>query len=210
MHNLAPRDGELYFVENFVSREEADSIHARLRQDLAWREEEIVMFGRRVKVPRLVCWYGDAGAVYRYSGVDHEPLPWTETLLALKVRIESFCGRQFNSVLGNLYRDGLDSMGWHSDKEKELGPNPFIASLSFGAERRFKLRHNKTGEVLEIALTHGSLLLMGGRLQHGWRHSVPKAREPGAARINLTFRTIFPKSLFKTSVFGSVNTWARS
>ncbi|WP_026609752.1 alpha-ketoglutarate-dependent dioxygenase AlkB family protein [Methylocaldum szegediense] len=190
MINLAPRDGELYFVENFVPRQEADSLHGLLRRELAWREEEIIMFDRRVKVPRLVCWYGDAGAVYRYSGVDHMPLPWTEALLTLKERIERFCGRRFNSVLGNLYRDGRDSIGWHADKEKELGPNPFIASLSFGAERLFKLRHNKTGETLEIALTHGSLLLMGGSLQHGWRHAVPKAREPKTERINLTFRTI--------------------
>ncbi len=190
MINLAPRDGELYFVEDFVPRREADSFHGLLRRDLAWREEEIVMLGRRVKVPRLVCWYGDKGAVYRYSGVDHVPLPWTETLLILKERIERFCGRRFNSVLGNLYRDGRDSLGWHADKERELGPNPFIASLSFGAERLFKLRHNKTGETLDIVLTHGSLLLMGGSLQHGWRHAVPKTREPKTERINLTFRTI--------------------
>ena len=190
--NLAPCDGELYFVKNFISREEADSLHVLLRRDLAWRDEEIMVFGRRVKVPRLVCWYGDAGAVYRYSGVEHAPLPWTETLLTLKSRVECFCGRQFNSVLGNLYRDGRDSMGWHADKEKELGPNPFIASLSFGAERLFKLRHNKTAETLDVILTHGSLLLMGGSLQHRWRHSIPKMREPKTERINLTFRTIFP------------------
>ncbi|WP_077728744.1 alpha-ketoglutarate-dependent dioxygenase AlkB [Methylocaldum sp. 14B] len=189
--NLAPRDGELYFVEDFVSRPEADALHILLRRDLAWQEEDITVFGRRVRVPRLVCWYGDAGAAYRYSGVSHEPLPWNETLSMLKDRVERFCGRRFNSVLGNLYRDGRDSMGWHADKEKELGSNPFIASLSFGAERLFRLRHNKTGETLEIVLTHGSLLLMGGRLQHGWRHSVPKAREPKTERINLTFRTIF-------------------
>jgi alkylated DNA repair dioxygenase AlkB len=192
MTNLAPGDGELYFIENFIPRDEADLLHILLRRDLAWREEEITVFGRRVKVPRLVCWYGDAGAIYRYSGVEHAPLPWIETLLTLKSRVECFCGRQFNSVLGNLYRDGRDSMGWHADKEKELGPNPFIASLSFGAERLFKLRHNKTGEILEVVLTHGSLLLMGGSLQHKWRHSVPKTRETKAERVNLTFRTIFP------------------
>lgn len=191
MTNLAPRDGELYFVECFIPRAEADSFHALLRRDLAWQEEEITIVGRRVKVPRLMCWYGDPGAIYRYSGVDHIPLPWVEILLMLKGRVEGFCRRNFNSVLGNLYRDGQDSMGWHADKEKELGPNPFIASLSFGAERLFKLRHNKTGETLDIRLTHGSLLLMGGSLQHGWRHSVPKTREPKTERINLTFRTLF-------------------
>jgi len=192
MTNLVPRDGELYFVEGFISGAEADSFHDRLRRDLAWREEEITVFDRRVQVPRLVCWYGDAGASYRYSGVDHLPLPWIETLLTLKSRVECFCGRRFNSVLGNLYRDGRDSMGWHADNEKELGPNPFIASVSFGAERLFRLRHGKSGETLEFVLTHGSLLFMGGSLQHGWRHSVPKTREKKTERINLTFRTIFP------------------
>lgn len=183
-------DGELDFVENFIPPQEADGFFLALREELAFSEESIRIAGREVKVPRLVCWYGDSEARYRYSGTDHAPLPWTAALRALKQRVEAYCGRGFNSVLGNLYRDGKDSMGWHADKEKELGPAPRIASLSFGAERRFELRHNKTGEILRLPLTHGSLLLMGGSLQHHWRHRIPKSPSVITPRINLTFRTI--------------------
>ncbi len=190
--NLARRDGEIRYIEHFMAKDEADVLLDRLRGELDWREESIVIAGRAIKVPRLVCWYGEPGARYRYSGVDHEPLPWTESLRALRRRVEELCGGCFNSVLGNLYRDGGDSLGWHSDKEKELGPEPLIASLSFGAERRFELRHGKSREILNLPLGHGSLLLMGGVLQHHWRHRIPRmpgVREP---RINLTFRAILP------------------
>ena len=183
-------DGDLDFSEHFIPREEADDFFSALREELAFEEEFIRIAGREVRVPRLVCWYGDPGARYRYSGTAHEPLPWTATLRELKRRVEAHCGRRFNSVLGNLYRDGGDAMGWHADKERELGPEPYIASLSFGAERQFQIRHNKNRRVFVLALPHGSLLAMGGRLQHHWRHRIPK--EPGvtAPRINLTFRTI--------------------
>jgi alkylated DNA repair dioxygenase AlkB len=190
---LLNRDGELDLIEGFLPPGEADGFLARLREELAWREEHILIAGRPIRVPRLVCWYGAAGARYRYSGVMHEPLPWTDTLSVLKARVEQACGRRFNSVLGNLYRDGDDSLGWHADKERELGPEPYIASLSFGAERRFELRHNKTRETLALPLSHGSLLLMGGSLQRHWRHRVPKMPGVRLPRINLTFRTIvFP------------------
>lgn len=192
MINLAERDGELYYIEGFIAREEACALHQRLFEELAWREEEIAIGAQRVKVPRLVCWYGDPQAVYSYSGVVHPPLPWTPTLQRLKERLENYTRHSFNSVLGNLYRSGGDSMGWHADKEKELGPNPFIASLSLGEERLFKIRHNKTKKTLAIPLTDGSLLLMGGSLQHHWRHCVPKSRREKRARINLTFRRIYP------------------
>lgn len=183
-------DGELEFVETFIPQEEADRFFLVLREELAFEEECIRIAGREIKVPRRVCWYGDPGARYRYSGTDHEPLPWTPALRVLRQRVEAYCGRSFNSVLGNLYRDGRDSMGWHADKEKELGPEPYIASLSFGAERRFELRHNKTRETLILPLNHGSLLLMGGSLQRDWRHRIPKSPDVTAPRINLTFRTI--------------------
>jgi alkylated DNA repair dioxygenase AlkB len=183
-------DGELEFIEGFVPPDEADGLFARLREELAWQEEHIVIAGQVIKVPRLVCWYGDPSAHYRYSGAAHDPLPWTDTLRALKTRVEERCGRRFNSVLGNFYRDGNDSLGWHADKEKELGPEPYIASLSFGAERRFELRHNKTRDTLALSLSHGSLLLMGGSLQRHWRHRIPRMPGVRSARINLTFRTI--------------------
>jgi alkylated DNA repair dioxygenase AlkB len=194
MSLLLNSDGELDFVEAFIPPEEADGILARLREELDWREEDILIAGCPIKVPRLVCWYGDRQARYRYSGVMHEPLLWTALLAELKQRVEEHCGRRFNSVLGNFYRDGNDSMGWHADREKELGPEPYIASLSFGAERRFELRHNRSRERLALPLSHGSLLLMGGRLQHHWRHRLPKMPGLGMPRVNLTFRAILPTS----------------
>jgi alkylated DNA repair dioxygenase AlkB len=190
MQNLLARDGEVYYLPGFVGPESAGILFERLRAGLDWREEDIVVAGREVKVPRLVCWHGDEGAVYRYSGVDHLPLPWTDELLDIKARIEQCCGRGFNSALCNLYRDGSDSMGWHADKEKELGRDPYIASLSLGAERLFRLRHDRSGETLDVPLGNGALLLMGGSLQHHWRHCVPKSKGIASARINLTFRMI--------------------
>ena len=148
------------------------------------------MFGRTVRVPRLVCWYGNRNAIYRYSGVEHIPHPWTKSLSELKTRIETFTQRTFNSVLGNLYRNGYDSMGWHSDDEKELGPNPFIASISLGSTRLFKVRHKSSKEQIKLLLPHGSLLTMSGPFQHHWQHSIPKTSAPIAPRINLTFRDI--------------------
>ncbi|QSA99126.1 alpha-ketoglutarate-dependent dioxygenase AlkB [Methylococcus sp. EFPC2] len=187
---MTERDGELYYQPGFVPPDAAGALFEQLSRELVWREEEIVIAGRHVPVPRRVCWYGDPEASYRYSGVDHSPLPWPDTLLELKQAIERYSGWSFNSVLGNLYRDGNDSMGWHADNEKELGDCPRIASLSLGAERVFQLRH-RHGERLEIRLKNGSLLLMGGSLQHHWRHCLPKTRHPTGPRINLTFRRIF-------------------
>ncbi|MFM8330405.1 MAG: alpha-ketoglutarate-dependent dioxygenase AlkB family protein [Candidatus Methylumidiphilus sp.] len=192
MENLAAQDGELYYLPGFLPPDMAASLFQRLRGELDWQQEVATIVGRRVPIPRLVCWHGDADAVYRYSGLVHEPKPWTETLAKLKQSIEAICGNSFNSVLGNLYRDGEDSMGWHADQEASLGRNPYIASLSLGAVRLFKIRHTKTGETLNLRLADGSLLLMGGALQHHWRHCVPKTRIPTEARINLTFRKIVP------------------
>lgn len=190
--NLVGRDGEVYLAAEFLQPEAAQRWHELLQRDLHWQQEWIMIAGKKVRVPRLVCWYGDRGAVYRYSGVDHQPLPWTAGLAELKQRVECVAGASFNSVLGNYYRTGADSMGWHADKEKELGDNPVIASLSFGAARRFLLRHNRTREILGLELCSGSLLLMAGSLQHHWRHCVPKTPDCCEARINLTFRRIVP------------------
>jgi len=190
--NLAAQDGELYYRPGFIAPDRCLGLFERLLAELDWQEEFMSMVGRRVSVPRRVCWHGDEGAVYHYSGLVHYPQPWTEALLALKQSVEAACGQRFNSVLGNLYRDGQDSMGWHADQEKSLGENPFIASLSLGAARLFKIRHTQSGETLDLNLADGSLLLMGGALQHHWRHCVPKTRQPVAARINLTFRKILP------------------
>jgi alkylated DNA repair dioxygenase AlkB len=188
--NLAPFDGELYLIKQFYPQLETDLLFARLQAGLAWQEEAIFIYGRWVKVPRLMCWYGDPDAVYRYSGVDHQPLPWTPELQEIREKVELQCKCAFNSVLANLYRDGNDSMGCHADDEKELGQNPIIASLSLGDERMFKLHHKITKEKLDIVLGHGDLLIMAGALQHHWMHAVPKTKKPKTVRINLTFREI--------------------
>ncbi|MGY6275148.1 alpha-ketoglutarate-dependent dioxygenase AlkB family protein [Methylomonas sp. MgM2] len=188
--NLAPFDGELYYLPQFYPADKANDYFERLYQSLAWRQERLFIFGRWVKVPRLTAWYGDAGADYRYSGVDHRPLPWTAELQAIKADIEWVCELTFNSVLANLYRDGRDSMGCHADDEKELGINPVIASLSLGDTRLLRFKHAKSGRKLEFELSHGDLLIMAGELQHHWRHELPKTGKPKQARINLTFRRI--------------------
>jgi alkylated DNA repair dioxygenase AlkB len=142
-------------------------------------------------VPRLTAWHGDPGAVYTYSNIRMEPEPWTPLLESIRDRVSEFCKAEFNSVLLNLYRDGNDSMGWHSDDEKELGPQPTIASLSFGAERTFKFRHKFNRSLKHsMTLSHGSLMVMQGETQALWQHSLPKTRKKVFPRINLTFRRI--------------------
>jgi alkylated DNA repair dioxygenase AlkB len=188
--NLAPFDGELYLIKAFYRPPESDLLFARLQRTLAWQEEDIFIYGKWCKVPRLMCWYGDSDACYRYSGVDHQPLPWTDDLWIIKEKVENYCQSSFNSVLANLYRNGRDSMGCHADDEKELGQNPVIASLSLGDERLFKLHHKKRKGTLDINLGHGDLLVMAGALQHYWVHSIPKTTKLKGPRVNLTFRNI--------------------
>lgn len=189
-NSLVPCDGEAYYFPAFLSRPEADTLFDELVASIAWQTEELALYGKRILVPRLVAWYGDRGAVYRYSGVHHEPMPWSRRLLELRELVAGATQHSFNSVLANYYRNGNDSMGWHADKEPELGVNPVIASLSFGAARLFKLQHNKQKQIVDVVLEHGSLLLMCGSLQHHWRHCVPKTRQAVGGRINLTFRRI--------------------
>ena len=158
--------------------------------DTTWRQEEIIVYGKPHLQPRLSAWYGDLA--YSYSGIRLEPLPWTPTLLDIKLRVEALVKQQFNSVLLNYYRDQNDSMGMHSDDERELGPEPAIASLSLGEERTFLLRHKsrKDLKTVKLALPAGSLLLMQGQTQQYWRHGINKERQACAPRINLTFRSI--------------------
>lgn len=188
--NLAPFDGELYWLRQFYDSADADSYFQQLYQSLDWQQEQLFIYGRWMNVPRLMAWYGDSGARYRYSGVDHQPQAWISVLAELRTNVEAACGHGFNSVLANLYRDGRDSMGCHADDEKELGRNPLIASLSFGDSRLLRFKHLKTGQKLDIELGHGDLLVMAGELQHHWRHELPKTRQLKQARINLTFRRI--------------------
>lgn len=183
-------DGLLYHLPQFLASDEASVLLGQLTTSRDWRQHRLKLFGRQCLTPRLCAWYGDADARYGYSGQALEPLPWTDALAALQARLESALGVVFNSVLANLYRDGADSMGWHSDDEASLGPQPVIASLSLGATRRFVLRHRHRRDLqtLTLPLEQGALLVMAGDIQRHWRHAVPKTRRPVGARINLTFR----------------------
>lgn len=171
--------------------DESAELFGQLRRDIDWQQEDVLIFGQRRRVPRLVAWHGDPGASYTYSGTSHEPRPWTPALESIRARIDALTGCTFNSVLLNLYRDGRDGMGWHADDEPELGREPVIASVSLGAARRFCLRHRRLKDRrLDVSLGDGSLLLMAGTTQHHWLHAVPKTAAPVGARINLTFRSI--------------------
>jgi len=186
-----PDDGQLTLVPDFVPAERRSALFEALRAEVPFAAKQIKIFGRSVDQPRLTAWIGDASAVYTYSGVRHEPEPWPPELAALRERVSAAAETGFNSVLCNLYRDGHDSMGMHSDSERELGQNPVIASVSLGAVRRFQLRHRKRkGVGLDVDLPDGSLLIMRGELQHHYRHGVPKQPQIQAPRINLTFRRI--------------------
>jgi alkylated DNA repair dioxygenase AlkB len=184
---------ELVLIRGFYDKTESEPLFTKLLTNLHWQEEDIFIFSKWVKVPRLMCWYGDPNAYYQYSGVSHQPLPWTPDLQVIREKVERQCQCAFNSVLANLYRDGRDSMGCHADDEKELGVNPVIASLSLGEERLFKMHHKKSKQSLNINLQHGDLLVMGGTCQRYWMHSVPKTKAPKTPRINLTFRKILTR-----------------
>lgn len=184
----------------WLMREEADALFAALLAEIPWETHRIRLFGREMDSPRLSCWIGDADTSYVYSRTRFEPRPWLPALAMLRGRLEQLCAARFNSVLANLYRDGTDSMGWHSDDEAELGEFPLIASLSLGAERRFRLRRKLPRGVqatpadrLGLQLPHGSVLRMAGATQKLYRHDLPKTRAVTGARINLTFRWIEPR-----------------
>ncbi|MGB4073131.1 alpha-ketoglutarate-dependent dioxygenase AlkB family protein [Pseudomonas sp.] len=171
----------------------ADRWLAELSAQTPWQQPQVQIYGRQLPVPRLVAWYGDAEASYRYSGLTHQPLPWTPLLAEIRAQVEQAVGRPLNGVLLNYYRDGQDSMGWHSDDEAELGANPLIASLNLGGTRRFDLRRKGQSRIEHsLELNHGSLLVMRGSTQHYWQHQVAKTRSPCAPRLNLTFRLIKP------------------
>ncbi|MEZ6044693.1 MAG: alpha-ketoglutarate-dependent dioxygenase AlkB [Planctomycetaceae bacterium] len=176
--------GELLYDEKFLPAEIADRYFAELREGCAW-EQKPGLFG--YPQPRLIASYGDAGISYRYSGVENIALPWTKVLLEIKAQIEGVAGK-YNYCLLNLYRHGSDSMGWHADDEPEMGN--IIASLSLGATRRFRLRHNTTRETMVFDLPHGSLLIMAGTTQQFWQHEVTKTKRVVGERINLTFREV--------------------
>jgi alkylated DNA repair dioxygenase AlkB len=181
---------EVDWYPHWLSPEEAAVALSALVDEVQWKQDSMRTPGGVKPLPRLTAWQGDPGALYIYSGIRNEPDQWTPTVYALKSLAETTCGARFNSVLLNRYRSGEDSMGWHADREPELGAQPVIASVSLGATRRFDLRHNETGLLRAFELTNGSLLVMRGRTQRDWRHRVAKVPGLRGERINLTFRCV--------------------
>jgi alkylated DNA repair dioxygenase AlkB len=188
------RGGWLVLYEPWLDRQAAEAMQAALTGEIQWRQEKIRMFGRWIDQPRLTAAIADEGVVYSYSGLTLPPDRWSPAIAEVRQRVEETCGEVFNYVLANLYRGGHDAMGFHADDEPELGPDPLIASVSFGAPRRFVLRLRSDPSVrLELALGGGSLLIMGGTTQHHWHHGVPRTARPAGPRLNLTFRRVFPR-----------------
>jgi alkylated DNA repair dioxygenase AlkB len=184
-------DAEIIYYPHFFDKKEADTIFAELKKDIPWQQDDIRVYGKIHQQPRLTALFGNEEKPYSYSNIKMEPHPWTMLLQKIKLKVESVCDTNFTTVLLNQYRNGKDGNGWHADNEKELGVNPIIASVSFGAERVFQLKHNSIpGLKQNILLEHGSLLLMKGTTQNFWKHQIPKTLKPIGSRINLTFRVI--------------------
>ena len=185
----------LQYYPGFLPGAEASALMESLIQNTPWEQREYHLYGRKVKQPRLVAWYGESEYSYRYSGIEHETHPWTKELSALRDKIQAHLSKdleaRFNGVLLNYYRDGLDSVSWHSDSEVELGPDPLIASLSLGDEREFQFKHKRENRRHKIILEHGALLVMLRTSQTDWLHQIPKIKNrPAGARVNLTFRNL--------------------
>jgi alkylated DNA repair dioxygenase AlkB len=187
-HNAA----QLVLYRQFIAPADAAQLLAQLSREVDWRADRIRLFGREHPIPRLQQFQGEAGLFYRYSGLQLAATPWHPLINALRPRIAALDPTPFNCALLNLYRDGADCMGWHSDDEPELGPDPVIASVSLGQPRRFVLRHRQDPQQpkIELTLENGSLLLMRGSTQRHWQHALPRTRRPCTARLNLTFRRI--------------------
>lgn len=184
-------DADIKFFPNFFAFRETNAFFEKIKETTIWNQEKIRLYGKEINLPRLTAWYGDEGKNYSYSGIKVTPMKWTPTLLEIKSKIESASEVVFNSVLLNYYRTGKDSVSWHSDDEPELGKNPIIGSVSFGAKRLFQLKHITKKNLREsIELTSGSFLLMKGSTQHFWQHQIPKTTKQIGERINLTFRII--------------------
>ncbi len=192
--NLLPQDGTVNYFGKILDHETANHYFDQLLQTIEWQHDRAVIFGKMIVTKRKVAWYGQHAFSYRYSGTEKHALPWTSELLALKQLVEAKTGETFNSCLLNLYHSSEEGMAWHSDGETDLKKNGAIASLSFGAERRFLFKHKHTQEKVEILLEHGSLLVMKDCTQSYWLHRLPPMRKVKTVRINLTFRTIVESS----------------
>jgi alkylated DNA repair dioxygenase AlkB len=189
-HNYLPYDGTVQYYGKVIQRLAADDYFDKLMQNIAWENDQAIIFGRKIITKRKVAWYGDQAFEYTYSNIHKYALPWTKELLELKVLVESLTDESFNSCLLNLYHTGEEGMAWHSDDETDLKRDGAIASLSFGAERKFAFKHKHSKEKVELYLEHGSLLVMKDTTQTYWLHRLPPTKKINTARINLTFRTI--------------------
>ena len=184
-------DADIEYYPNFFDSNRSNELFEKLKNEVPWQQDNITVFGKTHPQPRLTALFGNEGKPYSYSNIVMQPNAWNPLLMFIKNEIEEICQGNFTTVLLNYYRDGKDSNGWHADNEKELGRNPVIASVSFGAERFFHLQHNTIKEQkLKINLEHGSLLIMKGSTQHFWKHQIPKTAAAIGPRINLTFRII--------------------
>lgn len=188
--NILPYDGNAQYYGKVFSSAEAESYYSALLNKIEWRNDEAMMFGKKIITKRKVAWYGEQAFNYTYSKITKKALLWTETLLALKNAAEQHTSESYNSCLLNLYHNGSEGMAWHSDGEKDLKNNGSIASLSFGAERKFTLKHKGSKLKIDIWLENGSLLEMKGNTQTHWLHRLPPTKKIFKPRINLTFRTI--------------------
>ena len=188
---LLPGDGSAVLFPDFLCESDADNYFSGLHNNTPWEQNFIRLFGKDVSEPRLSAWHAEANLPYTYSGVPRTPHPWKEPLSTLRTACEAHTGQSFNGALLNLYRTGLDAMGWHSDDEAVNGPNPVIASISLGAERRFDFRHKQSREMISVVLPHGSLLVMSGACQTFWLHRIAKTTRQTEPRINVTFRTLW-------------------
>lgn len=185
------KDGEVLYDRNFLSSVEASRYFKILRNETAWQQDQIKVFGKVYDQPRLTALYANNNFPYSYSNITMYPSPFSATLLEIKEKVEQQLKKQFTTCLLNLYRHGQDSNGWHADNEKELGKNPIIASVSLGAERMFHMKHRTdNSQKIKINLIHGSLLVMSGSTQHYWLHQIPKTKKHVEERINLTFRIL--------------------
>jgi alkylated DNA repair dioxygenase AlkB len=188
--NILPQDGEANYHGGVLSANDADYFFSCLLSTIEWKNDEAIIFDKKVMTKRKVAWYASQSFNYTYSKITRPALPWTLELLDLKHRVESISGEKFNSCLLNLYHTGDEGMSWHSDSEQQLKPHGAIASISLGAERQFVFKHKKTQQTHGSVLQHGSLLVMKGTTQTHWMHRLPPTKKVHSPRINLTFRTI--------------------
>lgn len=188
--NYLPQDGTVHYHGAICSADEAHRFYEKLLNTIEWKNDEAIIFGKRIITKRKVAWYAAEPFEYTYSKVTKQALLWTPELLEIKKLAEEHSGETYNSCLLNLYHNGSEGMAWHSDGEKDLKKNGTIASMSFGAERKFAFKHKQTKEVVNIHLENGSLLVMKGITQTHWLHRLPPTKNVHTPRINLTFRTI--------------------